>query len=74
MNPETADLLIKNAYIATIDSKRRIITNGAIAIRNGIIISVGLDEEVSAKFNPNQTIDAKGALVHPGFIDNHIHL
>ena len=74
MNPQNVDLLVTNAYIATMDSDRRIITNGTIAIRNGIIVSVGLHQKVSAKFNANQTIDAKGALVHPGFIDTHIHL
>ena len=48
----------------------RIIKNGAVIVRNGII------EEV-AEGNPETTgateIDAKGKYISPGFIDIHLH-
>ncbi len=65
------DLIIKNAYIATVNSSNQIIKNGSIVINDTKIVYVGLD---SSKYKAKRTIDAGGALVHPGFIDNHVHL
>ena len=65
------DLIIKNAYIATVNSTNQIIKNGSIVINNTKIVYVGGD---ASKYKAKRTIDAGGALVHPGFIDNHVHL
>tara|TARA_B100000686_G_C16695511_1_gene920264 strand:+ start:49 stop:1434 length:1386 start_codon:yes stop_codon:yes gene_type:complete len=65
------DLIIKNAYIATVNSSNQIFKNGSIVIDQSKILRVGLD---SSNYRAKRTIDARGALVHPGFIDNHIHL
>ena len=74
MNPTSADLVINNAYVVTMDSDRRVLTNGAIATKDGVITAVGPDLDVAGSVEADRTIDAHGALVHPGFIDNHIHL
>ena len=74
MNPTFVDLVISNAYLVTMDSDRRVLTNGAIAINDGVITAVGPDPDVVGSVEADRTIDARGALVHPGFIDNHIHL
>ena len=55
------------------DARRRILVDGAIAIRDGIIVSVGPDREVGAGTAAASTRDLKGALVHPGLIDAHVH-
>ena len=72
--PLTASLLIRNGYVVTMDSERRVFASGAVAVEGGSIVAVGRDREVSAKVQATRTIDAHGAVVHPGFIDNHIHL
>ena len=38
-----ADLIIKNAYIVTMDPERRILSNGAIAIEGSRIAAIGAD-------------------------------
>jgi 5-methylthioadenosine/S-adenosylhomocysteine deaminase len=45
-----------------------------VAITGSTIAAVGPDREVALAFTAARTIDAHGALVHPGFVDNHIHL
>ena len=65
------DLIIKNACVATVDLNNQLLKNTSIVIRDTKIIFIG--EDVS-KYKSKRVIDAKGALVHPGFIDNHIHL
>jgi len=63
------DLLIKNAKI--VDGTGAPSFIGNIAIENDIIIAVTTDEQDSIK--AKHTIDAKGDLVTPGFVDIHTH-
>ena len=72
--PEPADLLVRNSYLVTVDADRRILTNGAVAIKDGRVIDVGRDVELSANYTAKRVIDAAGAVVPPGFVDTHIHL
>lgn len=47
----------------------------AVAIRNGVFISVGNDEDVIAYKDKNtKTIDANGRTIIPGLVDSHIHI
>lgn len=71
---EACDLLVRNAVVLTMDPDRTIYAKGAVAVRNGDILSVGRDSELTARYAAKETIDAKGAVVHPGFIDGHYHL
>ena len=55
------------------DAERRILVDGAIAVRNGRIVAVGPDREVGPGNEFAATRDLGGALVHPGLIDAHVH-
>ena len=72
--PRDIDLLIRNAYLITMDSERRVFRSGALAIDGADIVALGPDREVAPLFRPARTIDAHGAPVHPGFVDNHTHV
>ena len=51
------------------------IDNGAIYIENGIIKSVGKNEEIKKKIDMEdcEIIDASGKCILPGFVDSHTH-
>jgi len=68
------DYLIKNGLIVTLDSQRRIIKDGAIAIEGNKILDVGKTEEIKKKYKAEQEIDAKEKVVLPGFVDAHTHV
>jgi 5-methylthioadenosine/S-adenosylhomocysteine deaminase len=72
------DLLITNATIVTMDPARRIIEDGIVAVRGDTIAFVGTGSEFRRQamkgFMGTETIDAKGALVLPGFINGHTHV
>ena len=72
------DLLIKNATIVTMDPARRIIESGIIVVNGDTIRFVGASDEFFSRPNKGyligQTIDAKGALALPGFINGHTHV
>jgi cytosine/adenosine deaminase-related metal-dependent hydrolase len=56
------------------DPQRRIIEDGAIAIEKDKIVYVGKTCEVRKKYKADQTIDAQGSVITPGFIDAHCHV
>src|SRR5258705_564742 len=62
------DILITNGKI--IDGAGNSWYYGNIAIKDGKILKIGRDVNIPAK----RTIDAKGLIVAPGFIDVHTHL
>ena len=67
------DLLVTDAFVITMDPERRIFTDGAIAITGHTIMAVGPVREVVPSVAPKRTIRARGAAVHPGFIECHNH-
>ena len=69
---QTADLVITNANIHTMDGKRSIARS--IAALNGQIIAVGSDADTKPLIGAKtHVIDAQGRLVLPGFNDAHVH-
>ena len=71
---QTADLLIVGGTVVTMDKDRRVIENGAVAVRNGEIIAAGKRAAVTKKFRAAQTIDASGKIIIPGLINTHTHV
>jgi cytosine/adenosine deaminase-related metal-dependent hydrolase len=65
-------LLIKNAYIVTVDDHQREIPNGAIFIRDGFIEEVA---HVSDLRNSaaDEVLDLSGHVVLPGLVNTHHH-
>ena len=69
----TADLILHNGNVLTVDSNDRIAQ--AVSISKGRIQKVGTDLEVSSFNGPmTQVIDLKGRTVTPGIIDAHNHM
>jgi 5-methylthioadenosine/S-adenosylhomocysteine deaminase len=71
---EKADVLISGGTILTLDAKRAVYDDGAIAIRGDSIVAIGPKADLQARYAPAQTIDASGKLVVPGFINGHTHV
>ena len=72
--PEPVDLTIIHGVVLTMDEQRRIVADGAIAIRGGRISAVGQTTDLLRSYRPARTIDARGGVIQPGFIDCHVHL
>ncbi len=69
---ESADLILHNGVIWTVDSKNSIAQ--AVAIRDSKFIVVGSNEAALKLRGPKtQMIDLQGNFVTPGFNDNHVH-
>ncbi|MEO6588376.1 MAG: imidazolonepropionase [Pyrinomonadaceae bacterium] len=51
-----------------------IIENGAFAVKDGLIISVGDSEEILSQFESKKTLDAKQKVGCPAFVECHTHI
>jgi 5-methylthioadenosine/S-adenosylhomocysteine deaminase len=71
---ERVDLLVRGGTIVTMDGTRRVIEDGAIAVRGGRIVAVGTRADVQSKYTAQETIDAAGKVVIPGLINGHTHV
>ena len=68
------DLLIRHAWLVTMDDQRRIYRDGAIAILGDRIWDVGPSAEVEARVAARETIEGARFVVTPGFVNCHIHV
>lgn len=68
-----ATCIIKNAYLVTLDSRRRVISDGCIVIDKDKIVEAG-GWEIASEYEAGRIVDAKGKVVFPGLISTHSHL
>lgn len=67
------DLLVRNAHVLTLDDRRTVYPQGAVAITGRDVVAVGPEREVLAAHDARRVLDAHGAVVHPGFVESHYH-
>jgi 5-methylthioadenosine/S-adenosylhomocysteine deaminase len=70
---QSCDLLIMNGQVLTMNRKRTILSDGAVAIKGSRIVDVGPTTAIEKAWRSTRRINAEGNLVHPGFIDGHYH-
>ena len=68
------DLLVSGGTVVTMDGTRKILEDGAVAVRGDEIVAVASRAELEARYTAAVTINAKGKLVLPGFINGHTHV
>jgi 8-oxoguanine deaminase len=64
-------LLVKNAYIVTMNDQRREIPEGGLFIRDGFVEQVGATNELPT--TADEVLDLRGHLVLPGLVNTHHH-
>src|SRR5438105_2795584 len=68
----SADLIIRNAKVITVDPQFSIAQ--AVAIRGEKVLAVGNNRQISDFKGPNtRVIEAEGKTVMPGLYDSHVH-
>ena len=70
---EQADVIWSARYVITMDGSRRIIENGAVAVRADKIVGVGTRAEIDKEFQAKRRKDHPNSVLMPGLIDAHQH-
>jgi 5-methylthioadenosine/S-adenosylhomocysteine deaminase len=70
------DLVISGGTVITMDADRRILENGYVIVKGDSIVAIGqgLPQMPNGPILTKQSIDAKGALILPGFVNGHTHV
>jgi len=71
---ERVDILVSGATLVTVNPERHIVKDGAVAVREGRIVSVGKSDDLEKRYSPEKTLDGRGKVVLPGIFDSHVHL
>ena len=69
-----ADLIVKNGILVTMDGKRRILEDHAVAVEGDKIIEVDRTANLEKKHGRVEVVDASGCVVMPGIVCSHSHL
>ncbi|MGE5073945.1 MAG: 8-oxoguanine deaminase [Anaerolineae bacterium] len=64
-------LLLKHAYIVTMDNHQREFPDGGLFVRDGFIEQVGASETLPA--SADEVLDLRGHIVAPGLVNTHHH-
>ncbi len=73
MPERSADLVVRNGRVYTMDRKRP--WASAFAVKGGRIVAVGEDGDIAALTGPDtRVVDLEGAMAMPGIVDVHAHL
>jgi 5-methylthioadenosine/S-adenosylhomocysteine deaminase len=70
----TADILLTNAIVLTMDESFNMYEPGAVAIKGDSILAVGPEAELAASFSAAETIDCGGKVLMPGLVNAHTHI
>jgi 5-methylthioadenosine/S-adenosylhomocysteine deaminase len=71
---QDVDLIVSGGIVVTMDSGLTILRDGSVAIKGDTIVAAGPRADVEARYSAVKTIDARGRLVLPGFINGHTHV
>jgi 5-methylthioadenosine/S-adenosylhomocysteine deaminase len=66
--------LVKNGVIVTMDSRRGILEDCSVAIRDGSIVDIGQTGDLERKHGSAEVLNASGCIVMPGIVCSHSHL
>ncbi|MGH2506500.1 MAG: amidohydrolase [Ktedonobacteraceae bacterium] len=67
-------MLFTNATMLTMNARREIISDGALAFQGNRIVAVGKTAELLAQYSHEDVCDVQGKLLLPGLIDTHVHV
>ncbi|HTQ56680.1 MAG TPA: amidohydrolase family protein [Bryobacteraceae bacterium] len=69
----SADWIWTGRYVVTMDPQRRVIENGAVAIRGARILAAGTKAEIEQRYSASHRLDRPDAIIAPGLISTHTH-
>ncbi len=71
---DASTYLIVNGLVVTMDPERRVITEGAVAIKDNLIEAVGKTADLRKEYGAYDIIDAGKGIIMPGLVNAHSHL
>jgi len=67
------DLIIEGDYVVTMDEAGTVISDGAVAVDDGMILAVGAAAGIHSSFTAIDTLEGSNRIVMPGLVNGHSH-
>ncbi len=71
---ELVDLLVEGSHVVTMNERREVLLDGAVAVRGSEIVAIGPRADVAARVDPRERAGGAGFVVTPGMVNAHIHV
>ncbi len=69
----TVDLIVEGDYVVTMDENQAVVKDGAVAIKDGLIIALASAEDINAQHTAAEYIKGENRIVMPGLVNGHSH-
>ena len=73
MDKLDADLIVSGAYIVTMNDAKDVLEHSAVAVKDGVIVALGSEADILAKYSAAEVISGENRAVMPGFVNGHTH-
>ncbi|TNE41916.1 MAG: amidohydrolase [Alphaproteobacteria bacterium] len=70
---QTVDMIVEGDYLVSMDAQGTIINDGAVAIRDGIIVATGSRQDIAAQYDAETVIPGANRVLMPGLVNGHTH-
>ena len=70
---DAIDLIIAGDYVVTMDEAGTAVSDGAVAIDDGLIIAIGTAADINRRYSARGNLDGENRIVMPGLINGHSH-
>jgi len=70
---EVVDKIVVGRYVITLDDSNRVIPQGAIAIKNKVIVDVDEYDNIKKRYKAEEVIERLNHIIMPGLVDCHTH-
>jgi 5-methylthioadenosine/S-adenosylhomocysteine deaminase len=67
------DFLVAGDYVVTMEANQPAVKDGAVAVKDGMIVAVGARAELAAKYRAKETLAGKDRVLMPGLVNGHGH-
>jgi 5-methylthioadenosine/S-adenosylhomocysteine deaminase len=71
--PTAVDLIVRGDYVLTMDATRPLLEDGAVVVRNGVIVAVDSWARVQGDYAAKDIIPGEGRILMPGLVNGHTH-
>lgn len=68
-----ADLIVQGDYLLTMEDGADVISDGAVAVKDGVIIAVGPRMQVLSNYQADDVVSGENRVLMPGLINGHTH-
>lgn len=71
---QKVDLILSGGVVVTMNEDMDIHKDGAVAVRQDMIVAVGPREQIAANYEAAEVIDCAGQYIMPGLVNAHTHV